>query len=86
MYTCVCCRTHATQIDAQKNASVQDATMQQPDMQKPILKINSQTHPNEWGFLYRYVNGKSIKNKDQSVRDEILQKWNAGLQCLMSCS
>ncbi|CAE7891380.1 unnamed protein product, partial [Symbiodinium microadriaticum] len=51
-------KNYATQIDAQKQAVVPDATTQQPDTQ--------------------YVNGKSIKNKNQGVRDEILQKWNAG--------
>ncbi|CAE7501520.1 ttn-1 [Symbiodinium sp. CCMP2456] len=41
-------------------------------------KINSQTHPEAWGALYRYVMGKSSKGKTPEVRAEILQKWQTG--------
>ena len=45
---------------------------------QPCARINSTSHPEAYGFLYRYCNGKGDKNKDDKVRAEIVEKWKAG--------
>ena len=45
---------------------------------QPCARINSTSHPEAYGFLYRYCNGKCEKNKDDKVRAEIVEKWKAG--------
>ncbi|CAE7836436.1 HMGS [Symbiodinium sp. CCMP2592] len=56
---------------APEKGDVEQKTSHQP-------KMNSQTHPDAWGALYRYCNGRSAKNKDEAVRSEILEKWKQG--------